>query len=82
VGGVAVILPMINAWGCGWSFTFIELSDLALLPMLWILVRFGPRWRMAKLEKEKGIKKMKRCGRSRQSDEQNQNVRQSIECKV
>ena len=76
-GGVAVIVPMINAWGRGWSFTFFGLVDLALLPVLWVLARFGPRWRMASLEKEKE-KEAERRGRSRQSAEHNQNVRQSI----
>jgi MFS family permease len=77
-GGVAVIVPMIDAWGRGWSFTFIGLVDLALLPVLWILVKFGPRWRVARLEKERK-KEAERRDQSRQQDTHNQNVRQSIE---
>ena len=79
-GGVAVIVPMINSWGHGWSFTFIGLVDLALLPMLWVLVRFGPRWRMVRLKKERK-KEAERRAQPRRPDEQNQNVRQSIESK-
>lgn len=79
-GGVAVIVPMINAWGCGWSFTFIGLIDLALLPVLWVLVRFGPRWRQARSEKEMK-KEAERQDQSRKPDERNQNVGQSIENK-
>jgi len=52
--------------------------DLALLPMLWVLVRFGPRWRMVRLENERK-KEAERRGQATQPDEQNQNVRQNIE---
>jgi hypothetical protein len=65
---------------CGCSFTFIGLVDLALLPVLWVLVRFGLRWRMARLENERKEEAELR-GQPRQPDEQNQNVRQSIESK-
>ena len=60
-GGVAAIVPMIQTMGPGWSFTFWGLLFVSIMPMLWVLVRFGPRWRAemaetkARKEKEKEI---------------------------
>ena len=51
-GGVAVIVPMINAMGEGWAFSVIAFINVALLPVLWVIMKWGPGWRMAKLEKE------------------------------
>jgi hypothetical protein len=44
-GGVAAIVPMIEAWNPGWSFTFLGLLYVAMMPMLWVLARWGPKWR-------------------------------------
>ena len=52
-GSSAVINPMIEAMGQGWCFTFIGLVFLASVPMLLIVMRYGPEWREAKFEKEK-----------------------------
>jgi MFS family permease len=52
-GGVALIVPLINAIGRGWAFTMIGFLDILLTPSLWALTKWGPRWRMEKYEKER-----------------------------
>ncbi|KAI9760273.1 MAG: hypothetical protein M4579_001787 [Chaenotheca gracillima] len=44
-GGTAVINPMLTAMGRGWCFTFVAFVCVALSPLLWVEIRFGPRWR-------------------------------------
>jgi len=51
-GGVAVIVPMINAMGEGWAFSIIAFIYVAMLPVLWVIMKWGPGWRIEKLEKE------------------------------
>lgn len=52
-GGVAIIVPLINAVGRGWAFTMIGFLDILLTPSLWVLTKWGPRWREEKWEKER-----------------------------
>lgn len=54
-GSTAVIDLIFRAMGRGWAFTFIGLLQIALLPMLFVLVKWGPMWRKekAKIQKEK-----------------------------
>ncbi|GAO50527.1 major facilitator superfamily transporter [Saitoella complicata NRRL Y-17804] len=47
----AVINPMIEAMGIGWAITMIGLLWIAVTPLLWMLMRWGPRWREEKTEK-------------------------------
>lgn len=54
-GSSAVINPMIDGMGRGWCFTFIGLFEICLLPCMWVLVKYGPKWR-----KEKGNAERKR----------------------
>jgi len=56
-GGVAVIVPMINAMGEGWAFSVIGFIDIAMLPLLWVIMKWGPGWRTEKLEKEEKKKR-------------------------
>lgn len=51
-GATAVIDPMINSMGRGWCFTFIALVMLATMPLLLVVIRFGPRWREERRVKE------------------------------
>ncbi|KAJ9137469.1 Quinidine resistance protein 2 [Pleurostoma richardsiae] len=54
VGAVAtaVILPMINAMGPGWAFTLIGLLYVVFSPSLWLIMKYGVRWRRELREKE------------------------------
>lgn len=51
-GATAVVLPMIDRMGVGWAYTFSSLVWIALSPSLWLLMKYGPRWRKEKKEKE------------------------------
>ena len=50
--GTAVIIQMINAMGRGWCFTFIAGVVFFTSPLLWVLVKWGPKWREARRERE------------------------------
>ena len=43
--GTAVVQFIINAWGLGWTYTFLGLLVVVCAPMLWVVQRWGPRWR-------------------------------------
>ena len=43
--GTAVIIQMIKGMGRGWCFTFIGAVVLLASPMLWVEIRWGPKWR-------------------------------------
>ena len=44
-GGTGVIIQMIKSMGRGWCFTFIAAVLILASPMLWVEVKWGPRWR-------------------------------------
>jgi MFS family permease len=50
--GVALIVPLINAVGRGWAFSIIGFLEILLTPLLYVLVRYGPKWREEKFQKE------------------------------
>ena len=43
--GSAAVQYVIDAWGLGWTYTFCGLVLAACMPLLWVLARWGPRWR-------------------------------------
>lgn len=43
--GTAVVQYVIDAWGVGWTFTFLGLLTIAALPTLLIDLKWGPKWR-------------------------------------
>jgi MFS family permease len=44
-GATAVIQPMFGAMGRGWCYTFIALIMACTVPLMMLLIRYGPRWR-------------------------------------
>ncbi|KAK4947299.1 hypothetical protein LTR10_013667 [Elasticomyces elasticus] len=52
-GATAAILPMIEAMGRGWTFTFLTLFLIATSPMLWIVYFRGMTWRGQRNAREK-----------------------------
>jgi multidrug resistance protein len=48
-GMTGVVNPMINGMGTGWCFTFTVLVQLCMLPLLWLCMEHGVRWRRQKL---------------------------------
>jgi multidrug resistance protein len=53
--GTAIIIQMIDAMGRGWCFTFVAGVVALFSPILWILVRWGPKWRDERRARE-GLK--------------------------
>jgi MFS family permease len=60
----ALILPMTRRMGLGWAYTFIGLVYLVLSPMLLAVMKYGPRWRRERKERdeEKARKKEAKRG--------------------
>jgi multidrug resistance protein len=53
-GSTAVCVLMLQGIGRGWTYTLAALLFVALSPMLWVLIKFGPGWRrVMKESKEK-----------------------------
>lgn len=50
-GASALIIPMINSMTSGWAYTFIGFLYILLGPLLWVIMRFGPRWREERVRK-------------------------------
>jgi len=50
-GVVSIIIPMIDAIGVGWTCTFLGLVIIAFSPILWYVMKNGPRWRREGREK-------------------------------
>lgn len=62
-GATAVIIPMINGMGRGWTFTFLGLVIIAASPMLWANYVWGMEWREQRRvrdEKRERLKEEKR----------------------
>ncbi|KAL2831409.1 major facilitator superfamily domain-containing protein [Aspergillus cavernicola] len=52
-GATALIDPMLGAMGRGWCFTFISLVMILTTPLLWVIIRSGPRWREERRNKDR-----------------------------
>ena len=50
-GASAVANPMIEGMGRGWAFTFIGLVELAAMPTLLAVMKWGPEWRREEMRK-------------------------------
>ncbi len=59
-GATAVILPMIDAMGMGWSYTLVGGIWVVFCPMLWVVIKCGPRWRKEKRAKSEKATEVKR----------------------
>ncbi|TVY48511.1 Itaconate transport protein [Lachnellula occidentalis] len=58
-GATALILPMTRAMGLGWSYTLIALIYVLLSPMLFVVIRYGPRWRAERKERDEEKQRVK-----------------------
>lgn len=60
--GTAIIIQMIDGMGRGWCFTFIAAVVFFTSPSLWVIVKWGPKWReerRVRAEKHKAEKAAK-----------------------
>jgi MFS family permease len=58
--GTGIINIMIDHMGRGWCFTFIALVCIVAMPLLWVELKWGPKWReerMVRIEKQAEKKK-------------------------
>lgn len=62
-GATAVLGPMLDAWGVGWTYTFWAVLWIVFSPALALLVKYGPEWRRARAEKVKAKKEKKESAR-------------------
>ncbi|KAL9622299.1 MAG: hypothetical protein Q9160_003310 [Pyrenula sp. 1 TL-2023] len=70
-GATAVVQPMLQGMGRGWTFTFVALVLIALTPTLWVVYFKGMSWREARrlrMEKLDDEKKQRRAGRVEEGD--------------
>ncbi|KAJ9317094.1 hypothetical protein DTO271D3_2833 [Paecilomyces variotii] len=44
-GATALVVPMIDGMGRGWCFTLVAFVMLGTIPLLLVVIRFGPGWR-------------------------------------
>ena len=69
-GATAVVIPMVDAMGIGWTFTFLSFVSLASSPILWLIYFRGMAWReQRRLRAEKAEKavKQKKPGRAEEA---------------
>lgn len=52
-GASAAIVPMTNAMSSGWAYTLLALLNLSMAPLLWVIMRWGPKWRAERIATEK-----------------------------
>jgi hypothetical protein len=55
----ALILPLTNAMGWGWAYTLIAFIYAVMSPLLFLVIKFGPRWRKARMEADERKEKLK-----------------------
>jgi hypothetical protein len=53
---------MTDKLGLGWTYTLIGGVYVLLSPMLWLVVRWGPRWRRERAENEEKEKRDQGAG--------------------
>ena len=58
-GASAVVIPLINAIGVGWACTLAAFLWLVFSPLVFLLIKFGPRWRAEAAEKKRASEKNK-----------------------
>lgn len=44
-GSVAFVNPLLGAIGLGWTTVLVAAVWVAVSPVVWVIIRFGPRWR-------------------------------------
>lgn len=51
-GATALVLPMINGMGIGWTLSLFALLNLVATPLLWYIMKEGPKWRAEAQQKK------------------------------
>lgn len=58
-GGTAVIETVLKAMGRGWTFTFLALVLVFFSPIIYVSIRWGPKWREERRVRELKLKEEK-----------------------
>jgi MFS family permease len=67
-GGTAIIQIMVKRMGRGWCYTFIALVCAAASPMLWVSMKWGPKWREERLTRMDRLAADKRAQEAQESN--------------
>lgn len=59
----AVVMPMLDKMGRGWTYTTLALLWVAFSPLVWMLMKNGPEWRRQRREREEKAKSDKKRAR-------------------
>jgi len=63
-GATAAVIPMVNAMGRGWTFTFLALLLLVASPMMWLNIWYGMKWRAERKERDERKQQAREAKRS------------------
>ena len=76
-GGTAIIIIMIERMGRGWCFTLVAAIVMVFSPILWILERWGPQWRHARMVRIEEDQRKQKVGEEKEAGQSSQEL-QSI----
>lgn len=63
-GGTAVVILIVDALGRGWAFTLVGGLVFVASPMLWVLLKWGPKWREERRVREEKKRESRMSGNS------------------
>jgi predicted MFS family arabinose efflux permease len=80
-GATAVVLPMLDAMGRGWAYTFVGLVQIAIIPLEVAIIWWGPVWRARQRKRderrrEKKEDQVKGMKETKQKEERKMDVEQ------
>lgn len=58
-GASAVVIPLINAIGVGWACTLAAFIWIGFSPLIFLLMRLGPKWRRERKERKEERKRQR-----------------------
>ena len=61
-GAVSIVTPITGAIGPGWTYTVFGLACVLAMPMLYVAMQCGPRWRRERAERAR-LERERQCGR-------------------
>ncbi|KAI1349488.1 major facilitator superfamily domain-containing protein [Xylaria sp. FL0043] len=65
-GASAFINPLMTAVGAGWAFTILALSNVVFSPALWLVLKYGAKWREENTRKTELKKKQQQQRREKE----------------
>lgn len=53
-GATVAVVPLINAIGIGWAISIFGFLKIVASPLLWYIMRGGPKWRAEAKQRKEG----------------------------